>query len=135
MDDKMEPYLVNTLPLIDILVLDEADRMVADGHFKEMHKILEFIYSKRVEIKKNNLKSKAEKRDNKVLDRISSGKSIPLTDSKVLSSKKDIDLSKIVDLDGDDERNEEWMDNLIVEENTDKTLKIKSSEQQKIDDE
>lgn len=48
LDDKQEPYLVNGLPLIDVLVLDEADRMVADGHFKEMHKILEYIYTKRV---------------------------------------------------------------------------------------
>jgi ATP-dependent RNA helicase DDX24/MAK5 len=48
MNDVMEPYLFNGLPLIDVLVLDEADRMVADGHFKEMHKILDHIYTKRV---------------------------------------------------------------------------------------
>jgi ATP-dependent RNA helicase DDX24/MAK5 len=52
MDDRLDPFLTNGLPLIDILVLDEADRMVADGHFKEMHKILDHIYSKRVEIKR-----------------------------------------------------------------------------------
>ena len=38
--------------MIDILVLDEADRMVADGHFKELKLILNHIYSKRVEYKK-----------------------------------------------------------------------------------
>ena len=60
MDDLMEPYLVNGLPLIDILVLDEADRMVADGHFKEMHKILEHIYTKRVQFKRDAIKQKKE---------------------------------------------------------------------------
>jgi len=52
MDDKMEPYLTNGLPMIDVLVLDEADRMIADGHFKELSKILGHIYQKRVEFKK-----------------------------------------------------------------------------------
>jgi len=56
MDDKMEPYLHNGLPMIDVLVLDEADRMVADGHFKEMDKILDHIYTKRVEFKREALK-------------------------------------------------------------------------------
>ena len=31
--------------MIDVLVLDEADRMIADGHFKEMRDILAHIYS------------------------------------------------------------------------------------------
>jgi len=52
----MEPYLHNGLPMIDVLVLDEADRMVADGHFKEMDKILDHIYTKRVEFKREALK-------------------------------------------------------------------------------
>jgi ATP-dependent RNA helicase DDX24/MAK5 len=47
-DDVMDPYLVNGLPMIDVLVLDEADRMIADGHFKEMKDILNHIYTKRV---------------------------------------------------------------------------------------
>jgi len=38
-------YLVKGLPLIDVLVLDEADRMIADGHFKEMRDILAHIYT------------------------------------------------------------------------------------------
>lgn len=58
LDDKQEPYLVNGLPLIDVLVMDEADRMVADGHFKEMHKILDYIYTKRVQFKKQITKGK-----------------------------------------------------------------------------
>ena len=56
LDELMEPYLVNGLPLIDTLVLDEADRMVADGHFKELDKILNHIYTKRVELKKHGSK-------------------------------------------------------------------------------
>jgi superfamily II DNA/RNA helicase len=43
------------LPLIDVLVLDEADRMIEDGHFKEMKLILDYIYNKRVEYKKQGL--------------------------------------------------------------------------------
>lgn len=52
MDEYMEPYLLNGLPMIDVLVLDEADRMIADGHFKELKFILDHIYTKRVEFKK-----------------------------------------------------------------------------------
>ena len=48
MNELKDPYLVNGLPMIDILVLDEADRMIADGHFKELKFILNHIYSKRV---------------------------------------------------------------------------------------
>mmetsp|Transcript_17520 Transcript_17520/g.29538 ORF Transcript_17520/g.29538 Transcript_17520/m.29538 type:complete len:82 (+) Transcript_17520:455-700(+) len=54
LDDHMEAYLVNGLPMIDTLVLDEADRMIADGHFKELDKILNHIYTKRVEFKKSS---------------------------------------------------------------------------------
>lgn len=53
LDSKMNPYLQAELPLIDVLVLDEADRMIEDGHFKELHYILNYIYTKRVEIKQN----------------------------------------------------------------------------------
>jgi len=38
--------------MIDVLVLDEADRMIADGHFKELRDILAHIYTQRVKIKK-----------------------------------------------------------------------------------
>ena len=51
---------MNELPLIDVLVLDEADRMIEDGHFKEMKLLLDFVYTKRVEYKKaflDNLKN------------------------------------------------------------------------------
>ena len=51
MDEHMDPYLVGGLPLIDTLVMDEADRMVADGHFKELKFIINHIYQKRVQYK------------------------------------------------------------------------------------
>ena len=51
MDEHVDPYLTNGLPLIDVLVLDEADRMIADGHFKELRYILNHIYQKRVFLK------------------------------------------------------------------------------------
>ena len=57
LDSHMHPYLVENLPLIDVLVLDEADRMVEDGHFKELDYILNFIYTNRVELKKKKTKS------------------------------------------------------------------------------
>lgn len=63
MDDYMEPYLLNSLPLIDAVVLDEADRMVADGHFKELKFILEHIYVKRVEFKKEAIKRNKQKKE------------------------------------------------------------------------
>ena len=52
----MDPYLVQTLPMVDVLVLDEADRMIADGHFKEMRDILAHIYTKRLEMKTEKIK-------------------------------------------------------------------------------
>ena len=48
--------------MIDVLVLDEADRMIADGHFKELKFILNHIYNKRVEFKREAMnKAKGEK--------------------------------------------------------------------------
>jgi len=50
--------------MIDVLVLDEADRMIEDGHFKEMKYILDYVYSKRVEFKKlRQLKNKEPSKD------------------------------------------------------------------------
>lgn len=50
--ERMNPYLASSLPLIDCLVLDEADRMIEDGHFQELKLILDYIYTKRVAFKK-----------------------------------------------------------------------------------
>ena len=60
MNEHMNTYLLKSLPLIDCLVLDEADRMIADGHFKEMRDILAHIYIQRVKIK-NNKKSEQKR--------------------------------------------------------------------------
>lgn len=60
MDDVVDPYLANGLPMIDVLVLDEADRMIADGHFKELKDILNHIYKKRVDFKRAALKKNKE---------------------------------------------------------------------------
>ena len=45
MTDYNNKYLLEMLPMTDVLVLDEADRMIADGHFKEMRDILAHIYT------------------------------------------------------------------------------------------
>jgi len=63
MDDIQDPYLLKGLPMIDVLVLDEADRMIADGHFKELHKILDYIYHKRVLFKHSILEENKKKRE------------------------------------------------------------------------
>ncbi len=51
-NERQNEYLCSELPMIDVLVLDEADRMIEDGHFKEMKYILDFIYRRRVDIRK-----------------------------------------------------------------------------------
>ena len=55
LNERGNEYLNNELPMIDILCLDEADRMIEDGHFKELKLLLDFIYNKRVEYKKQGL--------------------------------------------------------------------------------
>ena len=44
-------YLLEALPMTDVIVLDEADRLIADGHFKELRDILAHIYTQRLKIK------------------------------------------------------------------------------------
>jgi len=69
MNDQADPYLSTTLPMIDILVLDEADRMIADGHFKEMRDILAHIYTQRLFMKTNKGgKDKTNKQLPKTMD-------------------------------------------------------------------
>lgn len=130
MNDVMEPYLLNSLPLIDILVLDEADRMVADGHFKEMHKILEHIYTKRVQFKREARSQKGSKAHSSLVtegSKFSEGSQ--LEKQKIFASGDDkerfrignnlvraskdqaIDLSKVVDL--DEEENEQEIEQIL----------------------
>ncbi len=51
MTEYENKYLLNLLPMTDVIVLDEADRLIADGHFKEMKDILAHIYTQRLKIK------------------------------------------------------------------------------------
>lgn len=46
MIDNYEHECLDSLHLLDYLVLDEADRMVELGHFEELDKILEKVYNK-----------------------------------------------------------------------------------------
>ena len=112
MDDHMEPYLLNGLPMIDTLVLDEADRMIADGHFKELTLILNHIYNKRVQFKKEALQSK-KTGAGKVGQTISKEKILGGTVDAVKSKNfkvglnqeqgaKSYDPSKVVDLDAEE---------------------------------
>ena len=55
MNEYNVPYLQQTLPMLDVLVLDEADRMIADGHFREMRDILAHIYTKRLQMKQSKI--------------------------------------------------------------------------------
>ncbi|CAI2387485.1 unnamed protein product [Moneuplotes crassus] len=62
-DDSNNEYLTSSLPKnLEVLVLDEADRMVEIGHFKEMNFILDFIYIKReeLELRKNETEEEKE---------------------------------------------------------------------------
>lgn len=108
----MEPSLVNGLPLIDILVLDEADRMVADGHFKELDKILNHIYTKRVEIKKKGaLKPASQKAvssdvKGKLMNTVDAAKAGGFK-TEMMKTDKKIDVSKIVDLDDEFDEGED----------------------------
>lgn len=45
MTEYNNQYLLQALPMIDVIVLDEADRLIADGHFKELTDILAHIYT------------------------------------------------------------------------------------------
>lgn len=144
LNDRMNPYLQSELPMIDVLVLDEADRMIEDGHFKEMKLILDYVYSKRVEFKKLKLlkaqnKKKGEDDEDynaktelkkSILDRAKSSDSkfVLKTVEKSRHIGK-IDLSNIVDL-YDEEQMLEEIDpsELVIEE----TSKNKRMQQQRI---
>src|SRR5688500_17551332 len=102
--------------MIDVLVLDEADRMIEDGHFKELHYILNYIYTKRVEFKKTKkhtinfeeITTDKEKLKG-IKDKILKERENTLTKDFVLGKNiekfkgRNIDMSKIVDLVNEDE--------------------------------
>lgn len=110
--------------MIDTLVLDEADRMIADGHFKELKFILNHIYSKRVEFKRESIRKNKllkEKGENKTGEKVGmdvmrdqilhesseilkENKNFKISHNLVLTDAK-FDPSKIVDLDEEDNEN------------------------------
>ena len=60
MTEHYNRYLLESLPMTDVLVLDEADRMIADGHFKELRDILAHVYTQRLKIKTKKPKEEIE---------------------------------------------------------------------------
>ena len=86
--------------MIDILVLDEADRMIADGHFKELKDILAHIYTQRLKIKKRKPQAEINEAIPKFDQPIEFREGKPVT-------RNDVDLSKVKDLFDEDEVFEE----------------------------
>jgi len=145
LNERANEYLVSELPMIDILVLDEADRMIEDGHFKEMKMILDFVYNKRVEYKKQSLAKNrlpastdvpvpltAEQEEKRAYkERViqhtkgtSSKEHLLLKDVEKSASK--VDLSNIVDLYDEDGIMEEISpENLVIDEEDKKKEKGK----------
>jgi hypothetical protein len=71
---------------INFLVLDEADKMIELGHFKELDKILGFVYRRESKIKDNLGFMEDEQEEDFLGDfYIKGGKNkiIPLTDKKI----------------------------------------------------
>lgn len=95
MTEHSNRYLLEQLPMTDVIVLDEADRMIADGHFKELRDILAHIYTQRLKIKTKRPKEEIEE-------------ALPLIDSNNTDEFKvakgiegldeNIDWSKVKDL-------------------------------------
>jgi hypothetical protein len=101
MNDQMNPYLLKGLPMVDVLVLDEADRMIADGHFREMKDILAHIYTQRVRIK---TKKPTDMDEKEPLNLVEATTTEDFVVSKSLEGNDDkIDWSKVKDLYDDEE--------------------------------
>jgi ATP-dependent RNA helicase DDX24/MAK5 len=132
LNERANQYLVSELPMIDVLVLDEADRMIEDSHFKEMKMILDFVYNKRVEYKKQGINNKVktpvdpalmteEDQKKRAYKEHVIAQTKSIKDNFVLKdlegSGAKVDLSKIVDLYDEDGIMEEISpDNLVIEE-------------------
>ena len=81
--------------MTDVLVLDEADRMIADGHFKELRDILAHIYTQRLKIKTKKPKEEIEE----ALPLIYSASTDGFKVSKGIEGQdENIDWSKVKDL-------------------------------------
>jgi SpoVK/Ycf46/Vps4 family AAA+-type ATPase len=97
MSDHGNKYLLEQLPMIDVLVLDEADRMIADGHFKEMRDILAHIYTTRLRMKNalKNKQSEEEKAQQEELMELLKSKE---EDEEVYEKDPNVDWSKVKDM-------------------------------------
>ena len=115
---------METLPLIDMLVLDEADRIIEVGHFKEVKDIVEFIYKQRPILMKKNSEegpTKDKSLHKSILEehkktQKSQKKNIRM---KTLESKEGVDINfdDIEDLGGEDAILEDLdIDDLQIEE-------------------
>lgn len=86
--------------MTDVIVLDEADRMIADGHFKELREILAHVYTQRLKIKTKKPKEEIEevlpKEDAMTNDNFRVAKGLEGQDEK-------IDWSQVKDLYDEDE--------------------------------
>jgi len=81
--------------MTDVIVLDEADRMIADGHFKELRDILAHIYTQRLKIKTKRPKEEIEE----ALPKIDAANTEDFKVSKGIEGKDEIiDWSKVKDL-------------------------------------
>jgi ATP-dependent RNA helicase DDX24/MAK5 len=100
MTEYSNRYLLECLPMIDVIVLDEADRLISDGHFKEMADILAHIYTQRLKIKTKKPKAEIEEALPEKDAIESGGFEVGKT---MTSTREDIDWSKIKDLYDDDE--------------------------------
>ena len=98
MTEYSHRYLLEQLPMADVVVLDEADRLIADGHFKELRDILAHIYTQRLKIKTKKPKAEIEE---------ALAESQDFVVGKNLSGDDNIDWSKVKDLYDEDEMFEE----------------------------
>ena len=109
--------------MIDVLVLDEADRMMADGHFREMRDILGHIYTQRVKMKLAKKKGGDENEEKRETIALMKKSKIEEDDGFVVgknleANKANIDWSKVQDLYDEDELLEEIdeAEDLVIEE-------------------
>lgn len=98
-NERNNKYLKETLPLMDVLVLDEADRMIEDGHFKELEFILGYIYSNRVQFKKDKItqlknqdKQEVVAQKNKFKEQL-----VKVKDNNLLKSKKSVAMTRSIE--------------------------------------
>ena len=126
--------------MIDVLVLDEADRMVADGHFKEMRDILAHIYTKRVEVKASRKTKKTgedkgvKPKEVKIFEEAINEKEFTIGNT-VTKKGVDIDMSNIKDLYDEGGMLEDIGEELVLsaEEDEDGEGKKKKSKKKRLD--